>query len=57
MFSRHSPAAISPGAGRPHVEAAEPNSGPIITPTFVAAESHPNPLARFFGSTTSDTYA
>src|SRR5687768_117831 len=57
MLRRHNPAAINPGAWRPHVDAADPSSGPIITPTFVAAESHPNPFARFFGLTTSDTYA
>src|SRR5919106_543804 len=49
MLSRHRPAAIRPGACRPHADAAEPSSGPIITPTLVAAESHPSPLARFFG--------
>src|SRR5688572_13212159 len=52
MLRRHNPAAINPGAWRPAVEAADPSSGPIITPTFVAAESHPNPFARFFGLTT-----
>src|SRR5687768_17764255 len=57
MFTRQTAAAISPGAWRPHVDAAEPISGPIITPTLVAADNHPSPFARFLGSTTSDTYA
>src|SRR5687767_410930 len=42
MFITQTPAAINPGACRPHVDAAEPISGPIITPTLVAAESHPS---------------
>src|SRR5688500_19531390 len=57
MLMRQTVAAINPGACLPHVEAADPRSGPIITPTLVAADSHPSPFARFLGSTTSDTYA
>src|SRR6185437_16976279 len=57
MFSTHSTAASNPGACDPHLVVSEPKSGPSTTPRLVAAESHPSPLARFFGSTLSATYA
>src|SRR5512147_1443395 len=57
MLSTHSPAAMSPGPAEPRYVATDPNAGPIITPTFVAADSQPSPFARFLGSTASATYA
>src|SRR6185437_14982506 len=50
-------AATKPGAWLLKPCDHEPMAGPNTTPALVAAESQPNPLARFRGSTLSVTYA
>src|SRR3989449_10703216 len=53
----HSPAATRPGAESPARAANDPTTGPMTTPRLVAADSHPNALARSWGAMVSATYA
>ena len=55
MLITHSTAASRPGARWLKCVEAEPITGPMATPAFVAAESHPSARARSFGSTASVT--
>ena len=56
-LTRHSAAAIIPGAACPKCAANDPIAGPTMTPAEVAAESQPSARARSAGSTVSATYA
>src|SRR2546422_10996114 len=56
-LTTHSAAATRPGAVSPACVASDPRAGPTMTPWLVAAESHPNALARLFSGMDAATHA